>query len=106
MGLIKLLITNYNLDQNVYRHSTILSNTWTKLLPVAVSFGADYRITDSGFIVPSTVPTINTDIVDKLHVDGNFAKFFNNAAFTSGFVPMVFVNPLNNYMSIRPNSPA
>ena len=35
---------------------------------------------------------------------GNFARALLNPAFTSGFVPMVFVNPLNNYMSIRPNS--
>ena len=92
------------LDQNVYQHSTILGNNWTKFLPVAGSFGADYRITDSGFTVPNTLSMINIDIDDKLCVDGNFAKFFNNPAFTSGFVPMVFVNPLNNYMSIRPRS--
>ena len=35
---------------------------------------------------------------------GNFAGALLNPAFTSGLVPMVFVNPLNNYLSIRPNS--
>ena len=42
------------LDQNVYRHSTILAQNWTKFLPIAGSdpVTSTYRITNSTFTVP------------------------------------------------------
>ena len=70
-GMSTNILGELQLDQNVYRHSTILGNNWTKFLPVTGWLGADYRITDSGLTVAglNSRPSVNTDVVDKLYVD-------------------------------------